>query len=158
MKEIILIFINWLHLGAAVIWIGGIFFMLFIAIPSAKKIPREETHTIMGYISKRFTYFANYSILILILTGIVLTVLDKNFSGMENFNNLWVQILVIKHIIILLMIIVHFYRLLVLSRKIENASSLEEKSSLQNKSFLLVKLNFTLGMTVLFLSGITLFL
>jgi uncharacterized membrane protein len=157
MKELTLIFIYWFHLSSTVIWIGGIFFILFIVIPSAKKISSQEASIIMGYISKRFTSVANYSIVILILTGIILIFFNKNYTGIGNFNNTWILILVIKHIVVFLMIIIHFYRLLILSRKIANAPSPEKKTYLQKISLFFVKLNFTLGMTVLFLSGITSF-
>lgn len=82
MKELILITCYWLHIIATVIWIGGITFILFIAIPSAKQVLGGEAGKMMGEISKRFTPLANYSILFLIITGIVLTGLNKQFQGL----------------------------------------------------------------------------
>ncbi len=38
MKELILVTFYWIHLIATVIWIGGIIFILFIAIPSSKQV------------------------------------------------------------------------------------------------------------------------
>ena len=154
MKELILIFIYWLHLSSTVVWIGGIFFILFIASPSARKISNIEASKIMGYISKRFTTIANYSILILMLTGIILTVFNKSYTGMGKIENTWTLIFVIKHIVVFLMIGIHFYRQLILSRKIDNTISPEKKTYLQKMSLLFVKFNFILGMIVLFLSGI----
>lgn len=81
MKELILIACYWLHLIATVVWIGGITFILFIAIPSAKHVLGGEAGKLMGEISKRFTPLANYSILFLVITGIALTGLNKQFSG-----------------------------------------------------------------------------
>lgn len=145
----------WFHLSATVIWIGGIFFLLFIAIPSTKKIPAQEAGIIMGYIAKKFTLFVNYSIVILFMTGIILTIFNKNFTSMENFYNPWMIILFIKHVIVISMIIIHLFRLFVLSNKIEKAPSMGKKTVLQKRSLHLVKINLALGVTVLLLSGIT---
>jgi uncharacterized membrane protein len=64
MREVILAVSYWLHLVATVIWIGGITFILFIAIPTAKQVLGAEAGKLMGGISKRFTpFWWNYSVL-----------------------------------------------------------------------------------------------
>lgn len=155
MKELILIACYWLHLIATVVWIGGITFILFIAIPSAKHVLGGEAGKLMGEISKRFTPLANYSILFLIITGIALTGLNKQFSGIGVFENKWTLILAIKHIIVLGMVVIHFYRGLALNPKIAKTGSAAEKTNLQKLSLNLVKVNFCLGIMVLLLSSIT---
>jgi len=47
MHEILLIMPAAIHLFAAVVWIGGIFFILFVALPSVKKI-LEQPGPLMG--------------------------------------------------------------------------------------------------------------
>ena len=155
MREIILVVSYWLHLIATVIWIGGITFILFIAIPSTKQVLGAESGKLMGEISKRFTPLANYSIVFLIITGLVLTGFNKQFSGIGNFGNDWTLTLTLKHVLVLGMVIVHFYRGLVLSSKIVKTESITEKISLQKLSLNLVKVNFCAGLLVLLLSGIT---
>jgi len=155
MTEVILATSYWIHLIATVIWIGGIYFILFIAIPSAKNILGGEAGKLMGEISKRFTPIANYSILLLFITGVALTVLNKQFSGIGIFENKWTLILAIKHIIVLGMVVIHFYRGLLLNPKIAKTESASEKMILQKLSLNLVKVNFGLGIVVLLLSGIT---
>ena len=155
MTEVILATSYWIHLIATVIWIGGIYFILFIAIPSAKNILGGEAGKLMGEISKRFTPIANYSILLLFITGVALTVLNKQFSGIGIFENKWTLILAKKHIIVLGMVVIHFYRGLLLNPKIAKTESASEKMILQKLSLNLVKVNFGLGIVVLLLSGIT---
>jgi uncharacterized membrane protein len=155
MTEVILAASYWVHLVATVIWIGGITFILFIAIPSAKHVLGGEAGKLMGEISKRFTPVANYSILFLIITGIALTGLNKQFSGIGVFDNKWTLILAIKHIIVLDMVVIHFYRGLALNPKIARTESATKKTNLQKLSLNLVKVNFCLGIMVLLLSGIT---
>lgn len=154
MREIILAASHWIHLIATVIWIGGIIFILFIAMPSAKQVLGSEAGKLMGEISKRFTPIANYSIIFLLVTGIILTVLNKQLSEIESVRNNWTLFLIVKHVLVLGMVAVHFYRGLVLSPKIAGTASSEQKASLQRLSLNLVKVNFCLGLLVLFFSGI----
>ena len=153
MKELILITCYWLHLIATVIWVGGITFILFIAIPSSKQVLGAESAKLMGDISKRFTPLANYSIMFLVITGIVLAGLNKQFSGIRGFENNWTTALILKFILVFSMAAIHFYRGLVLSPKITRTVSETEKAGLQKLSLNLVKVNFTLGLSVLLLSG-----
>lgn len=154
MREIILAGFYWLHLIATVIWIGGITFILFIAIPSANQVLGAEAGKLMGEISKRFTPIANYSIILLIVTGAVLTAVNKQFLGIGNFGNSWSLGLIMKHVLVFVMVAVHFYRGLVLAPKIAKTDAVSEKTSLQKLSLNLVKVNFCLGAIVLLLSGI----
>ena len=154
MRELILIIFYWVHLLATVIWIGGIAFILFIALPSSKQVLGTEAGKLMGDISKRFTPFANISIICLIVTGFVLTWLNKHVSEIGIFENNWTSSLILKHILVLGMVVVHFYRGIVLNPKIVKTTSGTEKSTLQKLSLNLVKVNFGLGLLVLLLSGI----
>lgn len=149
MREIILAISYWLHLIATVIWIGGITFILFVAIPSAKQVLGAEAGRLMGEISKRFTPLVNYSIILLIVTGVALAALIN-----RDFWNSWTLVLTVKHLLVLGMVAVHFYRGLVLSPRIARTEPASEKTSLQKLSLNLVKVNFCLGLLVLFLSGI----
>ena len=60
-----------------------------------------------------------------------------------------------QHIIVLGMVVIHFYRGLLLNPKIAKTESASEKMILQKLSLNLVKVNFGLGIVVLLLSGIT---
>ena len=154
MKELILIACYWIHLIATVVWIGGITFILFIAIPSAKQVLGGEAGKLMGEISKRFTPIANYSIILMIVTGFVLTAVNKQFLGIGNFGNSWSLGLIVKHVFVLGMVAVHFYRGLVLAPRIARTEPASQKASLQKLSLNLVKVNFCLGLIVLLFSGI----
>src|SRR3972149_2704921 len=94
----------WLHSMATVVWLGGITFILFIVIPSAKQVLGAEAVKLMGVISKRFTPIANYSIILLIVTGVVLTAVNEQFLGIVNLGNNWSLGLIGKHIFVLGMV------------------------------------------------------
>ncbi len=153
MRELILIAFYWLHLLATVIWIGGITFILFIAIPSSKQVLGAEAGKLMGEISKRFTPLANYSIIFLIVTGLALTRFNKHVSETGVFDNTQTSGLILKHIVVLGMVAVHFYRGSILSLKIVKTTSVDKKAALQKLSLNLVKVNFALGLLVLLLSS-----
>ena len=154
MSEIILAFSYWLHSIGIVIWIGGIFFILFIVLPAGKKVLGMEASKLMAEISKRFTPIANYSIIIVVVTGVVLTAVNKQFLGIGNFGNSWSLGLIVKHVGVLAMVVVHFYRGLLLSPKIARTEAVAKKSSLQKLSLNLVKVNFCLGLIVLLFSAV----
>lgn len=153
MKELILMASYWIHLIATVIWVGGIVFILFIAIPSARHVLGAEAGKVMGEISKRFTPLTNYSIVLLVITGVVLAGLSKEFHVIRALENRWTITLVLKLISVFIMISIHFYRGLVLAPKIGRTVSEAEKTALQKLSLNLVKVNFALGLAVLLLSG-----
>ena len=153
MREILLVGSYWLHSIATVVWIGGITIILFIVMPSAKQVLGVEAGKMMGEISKRFNPIANYSIILLIVTGAVLTAFNKQYSGISNFDNNWLLGLIVKHVFVIGMVIVHFYRGLILTPKIAKTEA-DEKTSLQKLSLNLVKTNFCLGLIVLLMSGI----
>ncbi len=152
MKELI-IACYWIHLVAAVLWIGGIIFIIFIAIPSSRQVLGAESGKLMGEISKRFTPLANYSIILLFVSGIVLAGLNKQFSGVRILESNWTMALILKLVLFFSMTAIHFYRGLVLVPKIMRTATRTEKTALQKLSINLVKVNFTLGLSVLLLSG-----
>lgn len=154
MREIMLAGSYWLHSIATVVWIGGITFILFIVIPSAKQVLGVEAGKLMGDISKRFTPIVNYCIILLIVTGALLTAVNQQFSEIGNFGNSWFWGLIVKHVLVFGMVAVHFYRGLVLAPKIARTEPASEKASLQKLSMNLVKVNFYLGLIVLLFSGI----
>ena len=156
MHEILLTVLTWIHLLSAVVWIGGIFFILFVALPVAKKT-LEQPGKLMGAIGKRFVPMANISIPLIFITGIFMSLSSHTFSDSVSLNSLWSRMLLIKILMALVMASIHFYRGLVLTPKIARLtteSGLPERiGKLQRLSLNLVKTNFALGTTVLFLTG-----
>ncbi len=169
MSLVILSLSHFLHLLATVIWIGGIMMILSVILPGAKESLESAPmiKRLMKEITKRFTPMANISILIMILTGIVIANYEKKFTGLLDFNTLWSTVMSLKHFLVALMVIIHFYRGLMLNRIIGRLSSRISKSEvasplssrvqrLQKYSLDLVKVNLVLGMIVLMMTGISL--
>jgi len=158
---------HFLHLMATVVWIGGIVMILLVILPGAKESIESapKIKRLMKEIARRFTPMANISILIVILTGNVIAFYDKRFTALLEFNNPWNSVMLLKHFLVVVMVIIHFYRGLLLNPKICRLSSkiseLEVASPLSSRvakfqkfSLDLVKVNLVLGIMVLMMTGI----
>jgi len=73
MDGLLLMMTAWVHLVSAVVWIGGIFFILHVALPVAKKT-LDQPGKIMGPLSKRFVPLANISIFLIIASGTIISI------------------------------------------------------------------------------------
>ena len=70
--SVIDILILWIHIFAAIIFVGGSFFIWLVVWPVSYTLTDDEKERtrIVGKIAKRFAYFTHSSLLILIITGI----------------------------------------------------------------------------------------
>jgi len=160
MSLLVLTLSHLFHLLATVVWVGGIAMTLFVILPGTKTALESApmVNSVMKEIAKLFTPMANISIPILIGTGIIIFYYDKNFTTYLDLKNRWNIIIVLKHCLVALMIIIHFYRGLMLNQKIEKSSlQLNESrvARLRKFSLDLVKTNFALGILVLLLTGVS---
>jgi len=153
MVDLLAIFGYWLHLGAAVFWIGGIAFILFIAIPASKSVPGNDSGLIMGEIAGKFGPLANWCIFLLIATGILMAGLSSRYADVMHQDKNWTIVLLVKLALVSAMVGIHFFRGLVLGRMIARSVDVAGKSSLQKLSLNLVKVNLALGSVILLLSG-----
>lgn len=63
--------ILWIHILAAISWIGGMIFVAFILGPYVRRaVPPEERTTLMAAVGKRFSYLGWSAIFTLVCTGI----------------------------------------------------------------------------------------
>ena len=159
---------HFLHLLATAVWIGGIWMILLVMLPSAKATLESAPMIgrLMKEITRRFTPMANISILVLIATGAFIAYYKEGFSGFADLSNPWSITMLAKHLLVALMIVVHLYRGLILNPKIgrlssqmnetQSAASLPSLTAkLQRFSLNLVKTNLVLGLIVLLLTGIS---
>lgn len=153
MREWIYVTAYWAHLIATITWIGGIIFILLVAMPASKHILGSDAGKLMGEISKRFTPLANLSILLLVITGIALAGSTRR-SGILALDSNWTRMLILKLLLFSGMVAIHFYRGLVLGPKIMKVVSDAEKASLRKLSLDLVTVNCGLGLMVLLVTGI----
>ena len=155
----ILVLSHLLHVLGTVVWIGGILITLLVILPGSKAAIESASTVgkLMKEVAKRFTPLANISILLLIVTGIIIFYYDKNYTSFLDMQNRWNLLIALKHAFVAIMIIIHFYRGLILSQKIEKSSlKPNEKATarLKKLSLDLVKANLALGIIVLLLTAV----
>lgn len=133
---------------------------LWVILPGSKAA-LESTPMLgklMKEVAKRFTPLANISILLLMATGITIFYYDKNYTSFLDMKNRWNVLIALKHVLVAIMIIIHFYRGLILNPKAEKSSSQpneKQSSRLKKISLDLVKANFALGIIVLLLTAVS---
>jgi uncharacterized membrane protein len=142
-----------------VVWIGGILMTLLVILPGSKTALESQPMVgkLMKEVAKRFTPMANISIILIIVTGIIMYFYDKNYTSFSDIGNRWNLVIAVKHVFVAIMIVIHFYRGLILNPKIERSSSQpneKQTSKLKKISLDLVKINFALGITVLLLTAV----
>lgn len=93
----------WLHIMAAIAWVGGMIFLTLVVVPVERGIEdRRLRYDLVNKIGIRFKYLGWASILILITTG-VYNVLQKLSSWDELFSTSYGKTLLLKLVIVFLM-------------------------------------------------------
>lgn len=94
--------VNFLHLIAMALWIGGAAYFHSVLIPALKTIDPPQAGKLQGAIAKRFSIVAWSSIVTLIVTGILKTPSDLMFDTTSDMG----RILLVKHIFVILVVVV----------------------------------------------------
>ena len=81
-KQIIFAIITFLHNLFTVIWIGGLVTLTFTILPVSKKtFGIEQTGKLMDNIQKKLSILVYISIIILTITGILMSKKANSFTG-----------------------------------------------------------------------------
>jgi uncharacterized membrane protein len=94
--------LNFIHLLAAVTWVGGAIYILFILQPALRFIEPRESGKLQGIIAKRFSLTAWSCIMILLITGLMRTPKSMLFDTSSDIG----RMLVLKHLLIAFAIII----------------------------------------------------
>lgn len=146
---------DFLHLVAAVAWIGGMIYANLVLVPSLAAIEPPQRPKMMGAAAKRFILISWGSVVVLIVTGLIETPPGALLDLSTDFSTL----LALKHAVVLLMIIIGIAITWVLSPRMTARAPQEgEKPSseflkVQNRLSVLALVNMMLGILVLFFSA-----
>ncbi len=66
-----LFMVRWLHVGAGVMWIGLLWYLNFVQIPSMPKIPDDQKPAITKVIAPRVLFWFRWAALATVITGLV---------------------------------------------------------------------------------------
>lgn len=91
------------HLIATVVWIGGLVALTVLVWPEARRVlaSNPALESLRDRLHRRFMPLANFSLVVLIVTGLIQMTGDPNYDGVLQFTNEWSRVMLLKHIAIL---------------------------------------------------------
>lgn len=111
--------VNWLHLAATVTWIGAMVTNMAVLMPAAREtLEPPVMGRLFGAFMKRFRSLVYICIIALFVTGVVMMSLNSNYLGPLDLGNLWTQLLLVKHILIIIMVVMVVYAFEVLAPRV----------------------------------------
>lgn len=150
--------IDWMHIMATVVWIGGMITNLFVIRPAlAGTLAPADAGKFMGALMKRFRIIVYASIVILGVTGIPLKIINENYISIINFENNWEIVSFIKHICYGILVLLAVYSFEILSPKVAKLAAQgpsDALKALQKKQMALGGLAFLAAMVILVLSSL----
>lgn len=117
--DITALIVNFLHIVATTTWVGGMFFNLYVVVPSSATLDQAQRGRFMGVVAKRFLPVAWVSMIILVVTGLLRI---RRFLTSITFllDTSYGVILTVKMSITLIMIIIGIVISFVIFPKIES--------------------------------------
>ena len=61
---------RWLHVFFGILWIGLLYYLNFVQVPTMPSVPAELKKGVTGYIAPKVFFFFRYSALLTVLTGL----------------------------------------------------------------------------------------
>lgn len=62
--------LRWLHLFFGIVWIGLLYYLNFVQVPTMPAIPAEQKGAITGHIAPKVFFFFRYGALLTVITGL----------------------------------------------------------------------------------------
>jgi putative copper export protein len=146
---IALTLINFLHELFTIIWIGGMLLLVLVLMPVLKKqFEEEKFNQVNKMIKKRLSIFTYIAIVVLMVTGLLMTRESTLTTRFLSFESTAAILLSIKHILFILMALIAVFR----STIIDRIKGIEKKPR-QKIAKILLLVNVIFGIAVLFLSS-----
>lgn len=122
-----------IHLVATAIWIGGLLMTMILVYPEVTRILQDspQLYQFLSRLRKRFYPISNLSLVALIVTGSFQMTADPNYDGLLTFDNPWSQVMLVKHILIIIMALVGLGLQYGVAPALERTSILLEKDKAQ---------------------------
>ncbi|MFQ5981301.1 MAG: DUF4149 domain-containing protein [Candidatus Heimdallarchaeota archaeon] len=153
----IMTLVNWLHLLATVVWIGGVIVNVAIVMPSAKEALDPPTMgKLIGTFMKRFRPIIYGCAVVLVITGIPMMTQNTEYEDIGNFENVWTIVMLVKHLLVALMIFVAVYAFETLAPQAGELAAQgpsTELTAIQKRQMRVGMIGLILGLIVLLLTG-----
>ena len=63
---------RWLHVFFGILWIGLLYYLNFVQVPTMPSVPAELKKGVTGYIAPKVFFFFRYAALLTVVTGLVI--------------------------------------------------------------------------------------
>jgi len=131
---------HWLHLMAAILWIGSLGFLMMAVVPSLRKsVPREFFKPLANAIYQRYQKIVAVLMLIILVTGgINIWSINKimKADGGEGFTNPYLIALAIKLFLVMCLMTLFLYNIIFPPDLTEKARTEEEELDPEGIPFL----------------------
>ncbi|MGB7341400.1 MAG: CopD family protein [Phototrophicaceae bacterium] len=96
------------HLTATAIWIGGLLMTMILVYPEVTRVLRDTPalYQFLSRLRRRFYPISNLSLVALIATGSFQMTANEFYNGLLTFDTTWSQVMLAKHILIIVMAII----------------------------------------------------
>lgn len=151
----------WIHMLATVVWLGGLALLALVAWPALRKGTLTDNQW-FG-LQKRFMPWANFSLVLLLITGFVQMTNDTNYSGFMVIDSLWAWAMLLKHIAFVGMVLLSIYMQFALYPAMTRLSLLNEsrpqlavteQEKLSRKEWQFLRLNLACAALILLFTAI----
>ncbi len=148
------------HMGATVVWVGGITMLTLIVYPVTRKVLAGNDTlrgTLIAEINRRFSPLAMISLATLIVTGLSQMAVNPNYTGLLQIDNGWAWAILLKHVAFGVMTLIGGYSVWGLTPAITRLALLEARGKLAGNELVelrrreerLNQLNFLMALVVL---------
>ncbi|NCF65803.1 MAG: hypothetical protein GWP61_07505 [Chloroflexi bacterium] len=151
----------WIHLLATIVWLGGIAMMALVAWPALKQGVLASNQWLN--IQRRFVPWANISLVILLITGLVQMTNDANYTGFLSVDSVWAWAILFKHLAFMGMVLITVFiqvflypsmsRLTLLAEKHPKTAA-SEREKLHRQEIWSLRLNLLCAVAVLLFTAI----
>ena len=120
-----------LHIGASVVWFGGLLLLTLLVVPELRRALDGQAALagLQRRLRRRFALWGNLALAILLVSGLLQMTDDPNYEGLLQFGNRWSQALFVKHVLIVALGLAGAALQLVVLPALERASLLRERGA-----------------------------
>jgi uncharacterized membrane protein len=147
------------HLIATVVWIGGLVILTILVWPETRRILAQNpgVYQLLTRLRQRFMPLTHFSLVVLVVTGLLQMTADPNYEGVMQFTNDWSRAILLKHLAIGGMVVCGVALQFWVAPALERASLLAERGKgdpeawarLHRYEVRLTGVNLALGVLVL---------
>lgn len=117
------------HLTATTIWIGGLLMTMILVYPGVVRVLQDSPalYQFLSLLRRRFYPISNLSLVALIVTGSFQMTASEYYDGFMSIDSLWSQVMLAKHVLIVVMALVGLALQYGVAPELERTSLLLEK-------------------------------